>query len=389
MDLSVKFAGLSFPNPVWASAGPLTDTYEKMERCIEAGIGGIVTKTMKDDPEKSFPRPRLKVYESRPKKLPLIGLQNIDGYSEFSLKTWKTWLVRLKREYASIPVIASITSGDPQKLGELAAQVESFGADAIQLDLSCPHHFLLGTGTGSTNSDLTKAYVETVKNRVKVPVIQKLTYNVVDITAIAKASAEAGIDGLVPIDTVRSLVGIDIEKGQPLLPAFGGLSGSVIKPLALFSVASVAKVVNVPLSASGGIMIWRDAVEFMMAGATTVQLCTAVMFGGYKVIKEVVGGIAQFMEEKGYERPSDFIGIALPHLRPTVWDVPGRPPFEISVNEETCAKNCQRCVDACLAAGFAAIVRKPEAAVIDSGKCDGCGLCIGVCPTNSIVFQAK
>jgi len=251
MDLSVTFAGLSFPNPVLASAGPLTDTYEKMERCIEAGIGGIVTKTIKDDPEKNFPRPRLKVYGSRPKKLPLIGLQNIDGYSESSVETWKTWLVRLKREYASIPVIASITSSDPQKLGERAAQIESFGVDGIQLDLSCPHHFLLGTGTGSTNPDLTKVYVEAVKKQVKVPVIQKLTYNVVDITAIAKASVEAGIDGLVPIDTVRSLVGIDIEKGQPLLPAFGGLSGGAIKPLALFSVASVAKAVDVPLSASG------------------------------------------------------------------------------------------------------------------------------------------
>jgi dihydropyrimidine dehydrogenase (NAD+) subunit PreA len=387
MDLSVNFAGLRFRNPILASAGPLTDTYEKMERCIEAGIGGIVTKTIKDEPEKTFPRPRLRAYESRPKKFPLIGLQNIDGYSEFPIGAWKRWLGKLKGKYPSIPLIASITSSDPKKLARLAAQVESFGVDGIQLDLSCPHHFLFGTGTASTDTDLTKRYVEAVRKQVKVPIIQKLTYNVVDITAIAKASVEAGIDGLVAIDTVRSLIGIDIEKGQPVLPAFGGLSGGAIKPLALFSVASVAKAVTVPISASGGILKWEDAVEFMMAGATTVQLCTAVMWRGYRVIKEIADGIAHFMEEKGYKRPSDFIGLALANLRQTVRDVASRPPFEISVNEESCAKNCQRCVDACMAAGFAAILREPKAAVIDSSKCDGCGLCIGVCPTNSIALR--
>lgn len=213
MDLSVDFAGIRFRNPVLASAGPLTETYEKIERLIEAGIGGIVVKTIKDEPEKSFPRPRLMAYESRPKKLPLNGLQNIDGYSEHSVETWKSWLIRLKKEYPSIPLIVSITSSDPKKLADLAARVESFGADAIQLDLSCPHHFFLGTGTGSTNPDLTKLYVEAVKKQVKMPVIQKLTYNVADITVIAKASVEAGVDGLVPIDTVRSLIGIDIERG--------------------------------------------------------------------------------------------------------------------------------------------------------------------------------
>jgi dihydropyrimidine dehydrogenase (NAD+) subunit PreA len=389
MDLSVKFAGLEFRNPVLASAGPLTETYEKIERCIEAGIGGIVAKTIRDEPQNTFPRPRLRAYESRPKKFPLLGLQNIDGYSEFPIGVWKGWLVKLKREYPSIPLIASITSSDPKKLAELAVQAESFGVDGIQLDLSCPHHFLQGTGTASTNTDLTKLYVETVRARVKVPIIQKLTYNVVDIAAIAKASVEAGIDGLVAIDTVRSLIGIDIEKGEPVLPVFGGLSGGAIKPFALFSVANVAKTVTVPISASGGILNWEDAVEFMMAGATTVQLCTAVMWGGYRVIREITDGIAHFMEEKAYERPSDLIGLALPGLRQTVSDVVSRPPFEISVNEESCAKNCHRCVDACMAAGFAAILREPKTAVIDLKKCDGCGLCVGVCPTNSIVLRVQ
>lgn len=109
MDLSVAFCGLRFRNPVLASAGPLTDTYEKMEGCIEAGIGGIVTKTIKDEPEKSFPRPRLVMYGSQPKKFPLIGLQNIEGYSEHSVEAWKTWVVRLKQKYPFIPVIVSIT----------------------------------------------------------------------------------------------------------------------------------------------------------------------------------------------------------------------------------------------------------------------------------------
>jgi dihydropyrimidine dehydrogenase (NAD+) subunit PreA len=236
---------------------------------------------------------------------------------------------------------------------------------------------------------LTKLYVKAVRERVQIPIIQKLTYNVVDIREIAKTAIEAGVDGLVAIDTIRSLIGIDIEEGRPLLPAFGGLSGPAIKPLSLYSVASVAKAANVPISASGGITTWRDAIEFMMAGASTVQVCTAVMWEGYRVIRDIVGGIDRFLEERGYERPQDFVGLALRNLRDTVSDLPSRPPFEISVNADTCIKNCHRCVDACLAGGHGAILKEPEVAVIDLTRCDGCGLCVGVCPKGAITLQAN
>jgi dihydropyrimidine dehydrogenase (NAD+) subunit PreA len=174
-----------------------------------------------------------------------------------------------------------------------------------------------------------------------------------------------------------------------LLPAFGGLSGPAIKPLSLFSVASVAKAVTAPISASGGIATWRDVIEFMMAGASTVQLCTVIMWEGYGVIPEILGGIDRFVEERGHKRASNIIGVALPHLKGSVSDLPSRPPFEISVDRERCVMNCRRCVEACLAGGRAAISKEMQAAIIDVTKCDGCGLCVGVCPTESITLHPK
>jgi dihydropyrimidine dehydrogenase (NAD+) subunit PreA len=325
----------------------------------------------------------------RLRKFPLNALQNVDGYSEYTIEEWEPWLVKLKHEYPSIPIIVSITSGDPGRLAGLASAVESLGADGLQIDLSCPHHFSHGTGEGSTSAELTKRYITAVRQRVKIPIFQKLTYNVVDITEIAKAAVEAGVDGLVAIDTVRSLIGIDIDQGRPFLPAFGGLSGPAIKPLSLFSVASVAKAVTAPISASGGIATWRDVIEFMMAGASSVQLCTVIMWEGYGVISEILAGLNRFVEERGCKRASNLIGMALPHLKGSVSEIPSRPPFEISVNRETCARSCRRCVDACLAGGRGAISKEIKGAIIDLTKCDGCGLCVGVCPTESITLRTK
>ncbi|MFQ5762965.1 MAG: 4Fe-4S binding protein, partial [Candidatus Bathyarchaeia archaeon] len=310
------------------------------------------------------------------------------GYSREGLQRWLPWIKELKKEFPDFPLIVSITSADPELLAGVAEDVVAVGADGLQLDLSCPHHFALGTGTPSTDPELTRTYVSTVKKHVRCPLMQKLTYNVRDIVEIARVCQEAGGDAVCAIDTVRSLVGIDVNSGRPALPTFGGLSGPVIKPLALYSVACIAKNLTIPISGVGGIMNWRDAVEFIMAGASTVQIHTAIMLEGYRVVERIVKGISEFMTERGYSSPKEFTGLALKHTMPSVNDVPSEPPIVATVNASLCTK-CWLCEESCYASGFDAISRGDSAVLIDAAKCDGCGLCVAVCPTNALTMTER
>jgi dihydropyrimidine dehydrogenase (NAD+) subunit PreA len=226
---------------------------------------------------------------------------------------------------------------------------------------------------------LTMEQTKAVKEAIDVPVTVKLSPNFANIGEIAKAAEEGGADAISATNSVQALYGVDVETGKPILPAFGGYSGPGIKPITLRCVAQVAQAVKIPISAIGGVSNWRDVVEYIMIGATTVQTCTAVMWRGLRVFEELNSGLKSFMERKGYEKIEDFKGIALKYLT-TVEELATREPMKASVNETLC-NGCKICVTSC---SYDAIQMEDNKARTNPEKCDGCGLCRAWCPSRAI-----
>jgi dihydropyrimidine dehydrogenase (NAD+) subunit PreA len=239
------------------------------------------------------------------------------------------------------------------------------------------------------NADMVKDVVEWVKDVASVPVLAKLTPNVTDIAAIANAAKEGGADGISAINTLLGFVGIDVDTLNPKLnvfgkTTFGGISGMAIKPIGLRCVAEIAKV-GLPVSGIGGIADWRDAVEYMLIGTTTIQVCTAVMLKGFGVVDNLIDGLREFMQKNGYERVSDFVGLALDAIVSFSELDATRRNFA-SILVEKCSK-CYSCITACSDSGFNAISIVDEYPAVDESRCDGCGLCTCVCPQECIEMK--
>jgi len=249
----------------------------------------------------------------------------------------------------------------------------------VEINVSCP---MAGEKAGmhiGGDPKLTAEQTKAVKEAIDVPVTVKLSPNFAYIGEIAKAAEEAGADAISATNSVQALYGVDIETGEPILPAFGGYSGPAIKPITLRCVAQAAKAVKIPISGIGGVSNWRDVVEYIMVGATTVQTCTAVMWRGLKVFKELSDGLKSFMERKGYEKIEDFKGIALKYLT-TVEELATREPMHAVVDEDLC-NGCKICIAVC---SYDAIQMVASKAATDPENCDGCGLCRAWCSTGAI-----
>jgi dihydropyrimidine dehydrogenase (NAD+) subunit PreA len=230
------------------------------------------------------------------------------------------------------------------------------------------------------------------KEVANVPIMVKLTPNVTDITLIAKAAEDGGADALSAINTVLCFVGVDLETMEPKpsvngLSSFGGLSGPAIKPIALRSVAQVAKSTKLPVSGIGGISTWEDAVEFFMVGASTVQLCSAVMFKGYKLIDSLRDGVSDYLLKKGFSSVKDIVGYVLPKIKSlekldfSYWIIP-------ELDASKCTK-CGLCYLACTDAGFGAIKLRGGLPTFDKKRCDGCGLCAQVCRVRALTLKPR
>jgi len=270
---------------------------------------------------------------------------------------------------------------------ELTVRCQEAGASALELNFSCPHGGIPGKQVGSEigqDPQVTKQITGWVKELAKVPVWVKLTPNITDITIPGNAAKAAGADAITAINTIRALIGINLDTLEPYpsvkgCSAFGGYSGPAVKPIALRYVAELARGVGLPVSGVGGINNWRDAAEFILAGATTLQVCTAVMFNGYEIINELLDGLTGFMEDKGFSSIEEFRGLVLPKLSGvTELDTSWRVISEI--DRTTCVK-CNLCYVACRDAGYQAIeIREDRLPYTLEDKCTGCSLCMQVCP---------
>lgn len=393
VDLSIEYCGVKFPNPYILAAAPPTDNPDMIRRGFEAGWGGAIIKTLsvKEEPV-SLVYPMMHGISHRGQRL--MGLENIDLISEHHVDEWLPEITKIKKEFPDNILIASIMASKKEDWQDLVHRLEDAGVDMIECSFSCPHG-MPDRGMGSAigqNPELTERTARWIKEAArKIPIVIKLTPNVTDITVIAEAVKKSGADSVCAVNTVKGLIGFNLDTWSPYpevdgKSTYGGYSGPAVKPVALKCVAEIAKKVDIPITAVGGLWDWRDAVEFLLAGAETVQSCTAVMAMGYRIIDDLCEGLAHYLEEKGLSSPRDLIGKGLQNVArhedlSRAWQV------RASIDQDLCIK-CDLCHIACRDGGHQAIERADDRSVkVDEEKCVGCGFCPSVCPVNCISLK--
>ena len=298
-DLSVEFAGIKLPNPTILASGILGVSSEVMIRASRAGAGAVVTKSFNRNGREGYHNPTFIEVPG--------GYLNALGIPNPGMKEMREEVASVSK--AGVPVIASVFGFDGEEFADAAARGEEGGALAIEMNVSCPHVREVGVEIGQ-RAEMVAEVTKAVKDRVKLPVIVKLTPNVANIQDIAKAAENAGADALTAINTTLGMA-IDIDAASPVLGGvFGGLSGPALHSVAVRTVYQTRSAVRIPIIGVGGITDWRGAVEMMMAGASAVQIGTAVMYRGVEVFREITAGITKFLRENHYASVREIVGIA-------------------------------------------------------------------------------
>ena len=297
--LATQIADLKLSNPTMLAAGVLGYTGLSMKRVIESGAGAVVTKSMGIEPRTGYGNPTVVQTD--------CGLLNAMGLPNPGISHFEEEMKELNKLNA--PTIFSIYGFSPEDFAEVAKIAVEIGAAAVELNVSCPHVKKAGAQVGSDPS-LLMEIVKQVKSQIEKPVIVKLTPNVTDITEIAKAAQKAGADAICAINTVKAMA-IDPETCKPILAnKYGGLSGTAIKPIGLRCVYDIYNAVDIPIIGCGGISNWKDAIEYLLAGACALQIGTAIAFQDITVFKSVTDGITNYLEHKGFNNLKDIIGLA-------------------------------------------------------------------------------
>jgi dihydroorotate dehydrogenase (NAD+) catalytic subunit len=297
IDLSVQLAGLRMKNPTMLASGILGMSKFTLEQVASAGAGAVVTKSIGPKPEKGYRNPTIVEVN--------CGYLNAMGLPNPGVDVYATEISEL-RKVTDVPVVGSVYGGSPEDFATVASKLEAAGAMAIEANVSCPH-----AKVGSIGQDpgCVKELALAVKDAIDVPLLVKLNPNVTSIISVAKAAEDGGCDAITAINTVRSMA-IDVDACLPILGnRYGGLSGPAIKPIAVRCVYELYENVRVPIIGVGGISEWRDAAEFLLAGASCIQVGTALV-GGLSVFKEIVDGLSQYMKRKSFRSLNDIVGRA-------------------------------------------------------------------------------
>jgi dihydropyrimidine dehydrogenase (NAD+) subunit PreA len=394
-SLETTLGTLKLKNPFLLSSGPPTASGEQIRHAFKLGWAGAVIKTMvPDSMEIVDVSPRFAVWKGP--DAGLLGFENIELLSKKGLSYWTSEITAIKEEYPDRILIASImASPDPGEWQALARSVQDAGADAIELNVSCPHGMPergVGAAIGQ-HADLVSKVTCAVHQVTQVPLVVKLTPNVTDIVPVAKAAVDAGADILAAINTVQCLMAIDLDTLEPLpsvagASTYGGYSGPAVKPIGLRVISQIAQELNVPLMGIGGITRWQDAAEYIAAGASAVQVCTAVMWEGAGIIRGMNTGLSGYLAHKKLAGVGELKGRALPRLGTHASLLRSETRFATAGFPERCT-SCGRCVVACRDGGYHAISLEDRQVVIDADRCDGCSLCSHVCPEGVIVMQRR
>ncbi len=395
-DLSTNLAGIKSPNPFWLASAPPTNSGYQIMKAFDAGWGGAVWKTLGVPVINVSSRyGGLNYRDTR-----MMGFNNIELITDRNLSDNLREIEEVKKRFPHHAVIASLMVETREEWHQIIRDVENAGADGLELNFGCPHGMCergMGSAVGQEPKVL-KTIVSWVKEVAKTPVIVKLTPNISDITRPAVAAREGGGDAISLINTIQSVIGVDIDKFVPYpivdgRSTNGGYCGPAVKPIAMNMLKNCAQHpgVGIPISGIGGIENWRDAVEFILLGATSVQVCTAVMHYGFGIIREMITGLERYMDEKGFKTLDDFRGKALPNIMH--WeDLNLKYKVVAEIHEEKCI-GCQLCYTACedgahQAIGLSGDINNRIPNIIEE-NCVGCNLCSLVCPVEGCITMER
>ena len=395
-DLSINFAGIKSPNPFWlASAPPANSGYQVM-KAFDAGWGGAVWKTL-GVPVVNVSS-RYGAVNYRDKRM--MGFNNIELITDRPLSDNLREIEEVKKHFPEHAVITSLMVETKEEWFQIVKDAENAGSDGHELNFGCPHGMCergMGSAVGQEPKVL-QTIVEWVMEAATKPVIVKLTPNITDITVPARAAVAGGADAISLINTIQSVVNVDLDTftSNPQVDGKstnGGYCGPAVKPIALNMLKNCAQdpEVNIPISGIGGIENWRDAAEHIMLGASSVQVCTAVMHYGFGIVREMNAGLNNYMDEKGFATIDDMVGKALPNI--TTWEnLNLKYDIKAEIEHDKCI-GCQLCYIACEDGAHQAIRlsgdaenRVPE---IIEENCVGCNLCSLVCPVENCITMKR
>ncbi|HGG05536.1 MAG TPA: NAD-dependent dihydropyrimidine dehydrogenase subunit PreA [Aliiroseovarius sp.] len=394
-DLTSNFLGITSPNPFWLASAPPTDKEYNVRRAYEAGWGGVVWKTLGEDgpPVVNVSGPRYGAIFGPDRRL--MGLNNIELITDRSLDINLEEITRVKKDYPDRALIVSLmVPYDEGAWKEILEKVEATNADGVELNFGCPHG-MAERGMGSAVGQVPE-YVEQITRWVKKhysrPCIVKLTPNITNILGPAEAAKNGGADAVSLINTINSITSVDLDAmcPEPMIDGMGthgGYCGPAVKPIAMNMVAEIARnpdTAGLPISAIGGVTTWRDAAEFMALGAGNVQVCTAAMTYGFKVVQEMISGLSQWMDEKGHTALTDFVGMAVPKV--TDWQNLNLDYVtKAEIDQDACIK-CGRCFAACEDTSHQAIeMSEDRVFTVKDDECVACNLCVNVCPVEDCI----
>lgn len=393
-DLSVNFAGIKSPNPFWLASAPPTNMGSMIERAFDAGWGGAVWKTL-GEPIVNVSS-RLASIDNGASRM--IGLNNIELITDRPLEVNLKEVYECKKKYPNNAVIVSLmVESRREAWHEIVKRAQDTGCDGFELNFGCPHGMSergMGSAMGQV-PEYTCMVTEWVKEVSEIPVIVKLTPNVAHIVPPGRAAQKGGADAVSLINTINSVMGVDIDSMIPYpnvngQAAHGGYCGTAVKPIALNMVSELARDAefNIPISGIGGINTWRDAVEFMLLGAGTVQVCTAVMHYGYRIVEDMIDGLYNYLDEKGFESVTEIIGKSV--NRVTDWgNLDLNYKVVARVNNENCIK-CNLCYVACEDGAHQCFsFDENRFPVVDEEECVGCNLCALVCPSPGAISMVR
>ena len=417
VDISTNTGGIHSPNPFWLASAPPANSGDQVMRAFDAGWGGAVWKTL-GKPIVNVSSRYAAIHHGDRR---IIGLNNIELITDRPLDVNFKEIYEVKKRFPKNAVIASLMVETRQEWQDIIMRSIDAGADGLELNFGCPHGMCergMGSAVGqepAVNTEITSW----AKEYSSIPVLVKLTPNVGDIVPHGLASQKGGADGVSLINTIKSLISVDIDRFVPNprvgnRSTNGGYCGPAVRPIALHMVGALARSpdFNLPISGIGGIGTWRDAVEFLLMGASTVQVCTAVMHHGYRIVQDMTDGLTNYMQDKGFETLDDMIGKAVPNY--TAWgDLDLNYKVIAKIDQASCI-GCQKCYIACYDGSHQCVHLREGAEqldpvtaaklkvredmtvdwesripFVDEEECVGCNLCQMVCPVPGCITMEE